>query len=208
MRVDLHTASPIGTRIHVLGNSAAGKSTQGRRLAEVLGVPFVELDALNWEPGWRGLNHSAPAELERRIAEATAGDAWVVAGSYESFCRRVFWPRLQTVVWLDLPLPQLVWRMLRRSWRRWRTRELLWGTNYERFWHQLMIWRKDESLLWWIISQHGSKRARMLEDMVDVRWSHIRFIRLTTAREADAFVCAVDAMLAGARVNARRSAAG
>lgn len=37
---------PTGTRIHVTGNSCSGKSTIGERLAEALGVPFIELDAL------------------------------------------------------------------------------------------------------------------------------------------------------------------
>ena len=37
---------PTGTRIHVTGNSCSGKSTIGERLAEAIGVPFIELDAL------------------------------------------------------------------------------------------------------------------------------------------------------------------
>jgi adenylate kinase family enzyme len=127
--------SAIGQRIHVLGNSSSGKSTLGRRLSRALGVPFVELDALNWEPGWVGLNDTDPEELERRFRAATAGDGWVVAGSYTRFSQRTFWPRLQTVVLLDLPLLQLVWRMLTRSWRRWRSGGVLWGTNRERFGH-------------------------------------------------------------------------
>jgi hypothetical protein len=43
--------SSIGQRVHVLGNSSSGKSTVGLRLSRAPGVPFVELDALNWEPG-------------------------------------------------------------------------------------------------------------------------------------------------------------
>ena len=43
--------SSIGQRVHVLGNSSSGKSTVGLRLSRALGVPFVELDALNGEPG-------------------------------------------------------------------------------------------------------------------------------------------------------------
>ena len=138
---------PIGQRIHVIGNSASGKSTLAARLAEALDAAFVELDALNWLPGWVGLNETNPDEFERRIREATMGERWVVAGSYEKFSQRTFWPRIDTVVWLDLPMPLLLWRALRRSWKRWRSRELIWGTNYERFWPQLMIWRKNYSLL-------------------------------------------------------------
>ena len=184
--------SPLGQRVHVIGNSCAGKSTLAMRLASRLDVPFVELDALNWQPGWVGLHATDPQELERRISEATSGDGWVVAGSYTAFSQRAFWPRVQTVVWLDLPLPQLVWRVLGRSWRRWRTKELLWGTNRERFWPQLMVWRKEESLLWWIVTQHRRKQREMIAAMADPRWSHIRFVRLTSSNEVEAFTDAVE----------------
>jgi adenylate kinase family enzyme len=178
---------PLGRRIHVMGNSASGKSSLGAALAERLAVPFVELDALNWLPGWVGLNATDPDAFEQRIREATAGDAWVVAGSYSRFSQNTFWDRLDTLVWLDLPMPQLVWRMLCRSWRRWRRQELLWGTNVEPFWPQLMFWRGEESLLWWIVTQHERKRRTMLAWMLEPRWSHIRFIRLTTSKEITRF---------------------
>lgn len=126
----------IGARVHVIGNSATGKSTLARRLALALDADFVELDALHWLPDRVGLNETDPDELERRFAHATCGEAWVAAGSNARFGQRTFWPRLDTVVWPDLPVPLLVWRVLRRSWQRWRTNgeELLWGTNVERFW--------------------------------------------------------------------------
>lgn len=191
-------ASPIGRRIQIMGNSSAGKSTLGARLARALDVPFVELDALNWEPGWVGLNATNPPELERRIRAATAGEAWVVAGSYTAFAQRLFWSRLQTVIWLDLPLPQLLWRVLTRSWRRWRSRELLWGTNYERFWPQLLVWRKQDSLVWWVVTQHHRKRRSMLSYMADPRWAHISFVQLTSSAEIESFVRAVEAVLTNA----------
>lgn len=182
---------PIGRRIHVTGNSCTGKSTLGMQLATVLGVPFVELDALNWEPGWVSLSETNPEELERRIKKATDGEGWVVAGSYAKFSQRIFWPRLETVVWLDLPMSRLIWRVLIRSWRRWRSKELLWGTNYEHFWPQLKVWSKEDSLVWWIITQQRRKRRRMLTYMADSRWQHIRFVRLGSSAEVDAFSRAV-----------------
>lgn len=175
----------IGCRVQVIGHSCSGESTLARRLSQELGVPLIELDALNWLPNWVGLNATNPRELEWRINEATAGDAWVVAGSYAEFCQRTFWPRLQTLIWLDLPLQLLVLRTLTRTWRRWRSKELLWGTNHERFWRQLMIWRKEESLLWWVVSQHARKRRKMVEYMTRSEWEHIRFIRLTSVYEIE-----------------------
>jgi adenylate kinase family enzyme len=183
---------PTGRRIQVIGNSCSGKSTVGEHLAQILEVPLIELDALNWEPGWISLSSSNPAELERRIREATLGDGWVVAGSYRNYCQRIFWPRLQYVFWLDLPAHLLLRRVIVRSWQRWRSKELLWGKNYERFWPQLMVWNKDESLIGWIMSQHRRKRKDMLACIADPQWSHIRFIRLQSPGQIRDFVEAVE----------------
>ena len=68
--------------MQVTGNSGSGKTTVAERLAKALDADFVDLDALNWEPGWRALNDSDPAELERRFRAATASKRWVVGGSY------------------------------------------------------------------------------------------------------------------------------
>ena len=184
--------SGIGRRIHVIGNSCSGKSSLAHRLAVSLAVPLVELDALHWEPDWVALSTRDPAEFEWRLHAATAGDAWVVAGSYVRFSERVFWPRLETVIWLDLPLPALMTRVLTRSWRRWRSREVLWGTNVERFWPQFMVWRKEESLVWWIATQHRRKRRDMIERMADPAWAHIRFVRLVSAAEIERFVATLE----------------
>lgn len=183
--------SPIGSRIHVMGDSCAGKSTLAARLADALDADFVDMDAINWLPNWVGLNATDPDEFERRLHEATAGERWVVAGSYTRHSQNVFWPRLDTVVWLDLPLSLLLRRVLARSWRRWRTKELLWGTNYEKFWPQLMVWRKEESLVWWIVTQYKRRRPQMLRFMADPQWSHIRFVRLTSPAEIEAWTRAI-----------------
>ena len=53
-------------RILVMGSSGSGKSTFGRRLSELTGIPFVSLDALFWKPGWVASDN---AEFGQRVAE-------------------------------------------------------------------------------------------------------------------------------------------
>ncbi|MBX3218834.1 MAG: hypothetical protein KF850_42905 [Labilithrix sp.] len=100
-------------RIAVIGVSGNGKTTLARRLAEQLGVRYVELDALCHQPGWR----EAPNEDFRRDVLAAIGDldAWVVDGSYDRKLGNLVYERADTVVWLDQPLPLVVARLIRRA---------------------------------------------------------------------------------------------
>jgi adenylate kinase family enzyme len=104
---------PVPKRIVILGPSGAGKSTLARRIGERVGLAVVHLDAMYWNPGW------VPSEVGRfreRIAEAAAGDAWVMDGNYTRHLDLRL-PRAEAVIWLDLPryvyFPRSVWRSLR-----------------------------------------------------------------------------------------------
>ncbi len=67
-------------RVAVISSaSGSGKTTVGRALAERLGVPFVELDAIHHQAGWTELDAT---ELRRRVEPIVEGDAWVVDGVY------------------------------------------------------------------------------------------------------------------------------
>jgi adenylate kinase family enzyme len=179
---------PVGRRIIIVGSSCAGKSTLGERLAGLLGVPFVELDALFWKPGWV---NSDDDEFMARIAEETAGDGWVVAGNYHRQTTPLTWPRADTIIWLDMSRPVTTWRVLKRSWRRWRSNELLWGTNREKFWEQLKVWSPTESLIAYNWSTHHEKRARYLAAMRDPAYAHVRFHHLRTPREVSGLLAAL-----------------
>lgn len=178
-------AASLGTRIVVVGGTSSGKSTLAATLAERLDIPFVELDALFWRPNWV---ESDDESFGEQMAAATAGDAWVVAGSYRRVSERVTWPRTQTMIWLDYSLPLLLRRGIVRSWRRWRDRELLWGTNYEDFWGHL--YRRD-SLLLFAIRTYRSNRRRWREMMADPRWAHIQWVHHRSPRELERWLAGV-----------------
>src|SRR5579875_900375 len=171
----------LGRRIIVIGSSNAGKSTLAQRLAEHLDAEFIELDALYWEPGWVGATDEVFRERVRRAIES---DSWVMAGNY-SRQRDISWPLADTVVWLDLSLPTLLRRCTTRSWRRWRSGELLWGTNRETFWEHLMLWNPERSLIAFTTKYYWRKRRELEALTADPRWSHLHFIRLRTQGEVD-----------------------
>jgi len=173
--------SPIGTRIQVVGPSCSGKTTLAAELAQRFALEFVELDALFWEPNWQEPDREVFA---RKVKEAIAAPGWVLAGNYTSRAASIVWPVVETIVWLDFPLRTTLPRIVLRSRRRWRAKELLWGTNYERFWPQLKVWSPADSLLAYNI-RHGREFRRRLEDASrDPAWAHIRWVRLRSPKAA------------------------
>jgi adenylate kinase family enzyme len=121
-------------RIQLIGCSGSGKTTLGRALAERLGVAFVDLDDLYWEPGWVEVGH---AELERRLQGTLQLKQWVIAGNYTKLSERVLWPKLTDLVVLDLPLALLLKRSARRSAQRVITGEPCCNGNRETLWHAM-----------------------------------------------------------------------
>lgn len=104
---------PIPQRILIIGPSGAGKSTLARHVGERLGLPVVHLDTINWNPGWVQTGREM---FRQRVAEAAAGDAWVMDGNYTTHLDLRL-PRTQAIIWLDLPrrvyFARAVWRSIR-----------------------------------------------------------------------------------------------
>lgn len=167
----------VGPRAVVVGAPCAGKSTLAQSLATKLGAPHVELDALHWEPGWHPAERTA---FRSRVEAATRGSRWVVDGNYRE-THDIVWPRATDVVWLDASLPTVLWRVLRRSWRRWRSRQLLWETNRDSFWKHLRP--TDESLLWWALTTHRRRRREYARAASGATYPHLRWTRLRSGKD-------------------------
>jgi len=164
-------------RISVIGTTGSGKTTVARRAAEALGVPFVELDALHWEPGWE----EAPLEVFKgRVRDAIRGDGWVVDGNYSNV-RDLVWGRADTVLWLDYPFLGTFLRLLWRTLRRLILREELWNGNRE----SLKMMLSGDSILLWAITSHPRYRKEFPQLMGNPEYAHVRFLRHRSRRETE-----------------------
>lgn len=169
------------TRINVVGTSGSGKSTFGRQLAELLKLPFCEMDSLFWQPDWQ---ETPDEELLARVRAVTGQPGWVLDGNYTRTIP-VKWPRTQVVVWLDLSLPRTLYQVTRRSLCRALSQQELWaGTGNRESLRRSFLSR--ESVILWSLQTHRSNRAKYHDMMHSAEYKHLRFLRLQSSAEVAA----------------------
>lgn len=172
-------------RVSVVGSSGSGKSTFGRALADAMDVPFLELDSVFHQPGWRELPTD---DFRERVAGfAAASDGWVIDGNYSKVQHPVVWPRADTVIWLDVPRARVMRQVVGRSVRRVVTRQELWNGNRERV-RNLLAWDPEKSIIRWAWTRHHTFAAKFDAGRTDPRWSHLDFVRVRSRREAEALI--------------------
>jgi adenylate kinase family enzyme len=172
-------------RVSVVGNSGSGKTRLARALAARLGVPHVEVDALNHQADW---TPTPPERLRQEVRSRLAVDGWVVDGNYTTAgVQDVVWARADTVVWVDPPRALVMWQVIARTVRRALTREVLWNGNREP-WSNFLSLDPERSVIAWARVQHGRYRDRYEAAQRDPSWSHLRFVRLRSRREAARFL--------------------
>ena len=168
-------------RVVVIGTTGSGKSRLAERLAEQTGLRVIELDALYWGKDWRPV----PLELFRhRVERETTDDGWIVVGNYGQV-RDIVWPNADTLVWLDLSLPLVMWRLLRRTVRRAATRTELWNTGNRESFRNAFLSR--QSILLWALKTHRRNRERYASDFQGLAKDK-RVVRLQNRREVERFV--------------------
>jgi adenylate kinase family enzyme len=165
-------------RVAVIASASGnGKTTIGRELAERMGVPFVELDALVHGPDW---TETADDVLAAQLAPVLAADGWVIDGTYRRKLGDRVLEAADLVVWLDLPIRVWLPRLVRRTGRRLIGREEIWNGNRESV--QGAVWGRD-SLLRYALQSHFTRRREWPGEL-----SAFPVVRLRTTAGVDAFL--------------------
>lgn len=168
-------------RIVITGASGNGKTTLARELERVAGLRHIETDALHHGPNWE----SCGAEvLRERMLAATEGDDWVVDSPYFSMTGHTAADRADIVVWLDLPVHVVMWRLLRRTLVRSRTKVELWNGNVEQG-----GWDSVRYLIWPALRTSISNRRTF-----PTRYAGYNLVRLRSDAEVRGFVQSIQAM--------------
>jgi adenylate kinase family enzyme len=167
-------------RIVVIGTTGAGKTTLARRIAMQLALPHIELDAINWQPGWRDLTRHDPEVFVRRVGEAIAADAWVVDGNYQSVRDQV-WRRATHLIWLDYERAVVMARVIRRSLLRATLRTEMWAGNREQ-WRRLL---RPSHPIRWAWTTWGWRRREIAERLARPEYAGLIVVRLRRPGDAD-----------------------
>jgi adenylate kinase family enzyme len=142
-------------RVNIKGISCSGKTTLGRELADRLGVPYIELDALHHLPNWtEATAEEFRAAVGRAMAAAPSG--WVIDGNYEAKLGNLVIDAADRIVWLDPPLHLALGRMCRRTASRIRDDVELWSGNRENWRNAFLGW--DSLFLWTVRAYFRHRR--------------------------------------------------
>lgn len=173
----------LPARVLLYGVTGSGKTTTARRLADLTGLPLVEVDEVCWEPGWV----QVPVEEQRRrFAEICAGDRWVLDTAYGVWTD-VALARAELVVALDYPRRVSLTRLVRRTASRIVRRTEVCNGNRETVVRAL----DDDSILRWHFRSFRSKRERIRAWEADPTMP--RVVRFTRPRDLDAWLDTVAA---------------
>lgn len=94
-------------KIHVTGNSGAGKTSFAQELGAMFNLPVFGLDKVVWQKGWR----KTPSDQRIQLQEALMDrPAWVIEGVSAQVRQAA-----DIVIFLDVPRPVAYVRALRRN---------------------------------------------------------------------------------------------
>ncbi|MBT3283869.1 AAA family ATPase [Candidatus Bathyarchaeota archaeon] len=167
-------------RVHVVGTSGSGKTTVARAIADKLGIRHIELDAINWQPGWTELPKD---QFYERVREETKHGDWTIDGNY-SAVRDIIWDRVDTIVWLDMPFIPVFLRIVWRTIRRILTQEELWNTNTEKL--DALVGKYGMPL--WVIQTHEKRRKEYPPLLANPKLSHVDIKVFKSLREVNAWI--------------------
>tara|TARA_R110002050_G_scaffold11068_2_gene37691 strand:- start:13381 stop:13944 length:564 start_codon:yes stop_codon:yes gene_type:complete len=99
-------------KIVIGGNSASGKSTLAKIMAETKGLPYYSFDKLFWRPDWKGPD---PEKFKKTVTDICKQDKWIFEGGARLIEERC--DAADCMIYINTPIPLCLWRALARCYR-------------------------------------------------------------------------------------------
>ncbi|MBJ7449456.1 MAG: AAA family ATPase [Parachlamydiales bacterium] len=164
-------------RVLIVGTSASGKTTLGRKLSKKLDIPYTDLDDLFWLDNWVERDRQ---DFLSRAQIITNQRSWIMTGNYSRIIKDIY-SKLDLLIWLDYPLYIMLWRGLKRSLQRAIFKTPCCNNNQESF---LRLF-SSKSIIWWILTSH-KRRTKTYQKLLETNPFHnMRIVRLKSQKETD-----------------------
>lgn len=170
-------------KINVIGTSGSGKSHFSKRLAKKLDIPYIEMDAILWQPDWQQLENAA---FLLAIQEIVSQPSFVLDGNH-SKTSSIKWSAIDTIIWLDLGFWRTFLQVLMRSIKRAHTQQEIWeGTgNKESFRRNFFT---SKSVILWMLKNYWKTKSKYRILFKEKSSSNITLVRLTSRADVEAFL--------------------
>ncbi|PCJ60968.1 MAG: adenylate kinase [Planctomycetota bacterium] len=170
-------------RVNVVGTSGSGKSTFSKKLSEVLSLKYIDMDALFWEKNW---TQASDQEFIRKIAECIQDDSWILDGNYSKTIS-LKWEKVDTIIWIDFSFIRTMYQSINRAISRIISNKELWEGTGNKESIKMTFFSKD-SILLWTLNTFKSNRKKYEGIMMNQKYAHINFIRLTSPKMCEKFL--------------------
>lgn len=169
----------LGRKIVVLGSSGCGKTTFAEKLSKKINIKHYEIDSIFWKPGWI---QTGQEEFRDLIDKVTAKDEWIIDGNYRRV-KDLTIGRADTIIWLDLKMAKIMYRVTVRTAGRLIKRKTLWYNNRETL---KMAFSRD-SIILYSLNHYHSKRAWNNKLIMNNEMKHLNWIIIRNSREEREF---------------------
>jgi adenylate kinase family enzyme len=168
----------IKSRFNVIGTSGSGKSTLSRKLANLLNIPYVEMDSLFWKPNWQ---ESSDDEFFAKLESALENESWVLDGNYPR-TESIKWSRVGVVIWLDYSFTRTLYQSFKRAIKRIIEKKEIWpGTSNVETFRKTFCSKK--SIILWTLQTYHKNRKRNLALFASHDYPDIEFVRLRSPKQ-------------------------
>lgn len=147
-------------RIMIIGSPGCGKTTLARQLSQMLQLPLIHLDQLNWRDDW---NPVSKDQFDSLLSAEVKKPFWIIDGNFgRTISLRL--SHCDTVIYMDYPRTTCLFRVVKRVVTNYgKSRPEMGGNCPERFDAEFL------KFIWNFQKQNRTRYYKMLSDMPGIR---------------------------------------